>query len=159
MENNINDGLRTTPNMEYNWRITAKWAMFFAVLGFIATGLYLLGALVIIPAFQSMAAMGVMPEPVSSVVGSLGWLFILLYLGFVAIMFFLAYFHLKFSNGITRAVNFTDQAAFENAWRNMRNFFRLNGIFTIVGIVLYIIIIIVAATMAGSAVEQLNEFN
>ena len=159
MENNINDGLRTTPKMEYNWRITAKWAMFFAVLGFIATGLYLLGALVIIPAFQSMAAMGVMPEPVSSVVGSLGWLFILLYLGFVAIMFFLAYFHLKFSNGITRAVNFTDQAAFENAWRNMRNFFRLNGIFTIVGIVLYIIIIIVAATMAGSAVEQLNEFN
>lgn len=156
---NFNNGLRVTSGMENNWRSTAKWAMFFAVLGFIATGLYLLMAMVIMPLFRTFSTMGTVPEPIGSLIGSFGWLFMLLYLGMVAVMFFLAYFHLKFSSGINRAVNFTDQNAFDSAWRNMRNFFRLNGIMTIVIIVLYIVFFIALASMAGNVVNEMNDFN
>ena len=146
---NSTDDLRVTPGMEINWRTTSKWAMFFAVLGFIGAGLYLLGAVAIIPMLRMMASMGTLPDSVSTLIGSFSWVFILLYLLAVASMFFLAYFHLKFSNGINRAINFTDQNAFELAWRNLRNHFRLNGILIISVFVIYILIIIVAISMAG----------
>lgn len=148
--------LHPTPSMENYWRIISKWAMFFAVLGFIGAGLYLLGAMAIIPMLRMMSSMGAIPEPVASMLGSLSWLFVLIYLLGVASMFFLAFFHLKFSNGITRALNFADQAAFEMAWRNLRNHFRLNGILIIAGIVLYLVMIVVVVSVAGSALNQMG---
>lgn len=153
---NNNNGLRVTPGMEESWRITSKWAMFFAVLGFIGAGLYLLGAVAIVPMIRMMSSMGVMPEPVSSLLGTFSWLFVLMYIIAVAAVFFLALFHIKFSNGITRAINFRDQNAFELAWRNLRNHFRLNGILMIFGIVMYIVFIIVAVSIAGSGLNQFN---
>ncbi len=153
---NDNNGLRVTPGMENNWRITSKWAMFFAVLGFIGAGIYLLGAVAIIPVFKMMASMGTMPEPVAMMFGSFSWLFVLVYLLGVASMFFLAFFHLKFSNGINRAINFTDQNAFELAWRNLRNHFRLNGILIISVFVLYIVLIVVVLSMAGSVMQGME---
>lgn len=151
-----NDNLRVTSTMENNWRITSKWAMFFAVLGFIGAGLYLLGAVAIVPVFRMMIAMGTLPEPVSTLLGSMSWLFVLIYLLAVASMFFLSLFHLKFSNGINRAINFTDQNSFENAWRNLRNHFRLYGLIIIISFVLYIVLIAVAVTIGTSTMEQLN---
>lgn len=156
---NFNDTLRITAGMEHNWRITAKWAMFFAVLGFIVAGLYTLGAVAFIPLIRTLSAMGTIPEPLATLFGSFSWLFVLLYLGVVAIMFFLAFFHMKFANLITRALNFTDQASFNNAWRNMRNYFRLNGIVTIVSLALYFIGIIVVASVAGSVINEVGELN
>ncbi len=151
-----NDNLRVTSGMENNWRITSKWAMFFAVLGFIGAGLYLLGAVAIVPVFRMMVATGALPEPISMLLGSMSWLFVLIYLLAVASMFFLSFFHLKFSNGINRAINFTDQNSFENAWRNLRNHFRLYGIIIIISFVLYIVLIAVAVSIGTSAVDQLN---
>ncbi|MCC6281004.1 MAG: hypothetical protein IT262_10410 [Saprospiraceae bacterium] len=153
---NSNNDLHPTAAMENYWRTTSKWAMFFAVLGFIGAGLYLLGAMAIIPMLRMMSSMGAIPEPVASMIGSFSWLFVLLYLLGVASMFFLAFFHLKFSNGISRALNFTDQNAFELAWRNLRNHFRLNGILIIVGIVLYIVMILVVVSLASSTLDQIN---
>lgn len=153
---NNNDNLRVTSGMENNWRITSKWAMFFAVLGFIGAGLYLLGAVAIIPVFRMMISMGTLPEPIATLLGSMSWFFVLIYLLAVAAMFFLALFHLKFSNGINRAINFTDQNSFEIAWRNLRNHFRLNGIMIIISIALYIVLIAVAASIGASAMDQLN---
>jgi len=150
MESNFNNGdLRVTPGMETNWRITSKWAMFFAVLGFIVTGLYLLSALAIIPALRMMAAMGTLPEPVNSLIGSFSWVIVLLYLGALACVFLLALYHLRFSNSINRALNFTDQNAFANAWLNLRNHFRLYGIMTITFIALYLIMLVAVLIFVG----------
>lgn len=153
---NNNDGLRVTPGMENNWRGTSKWAMFFAVLGFIGAGLYLLLAFAIIPMFRMMASMGTLPEPIAMMLGSLSWVFVLLYLLAVAAMFFLAFFHLKFSNGINRAINFTDQKSFELAWLNLRNHFRLNGILIITFFVLYIVLVFAVITFAGSSMDMMD---
>jgi hypothetical protein len=142
---NNNGGLRVTPGMETNWRITSKWAMFFAVLGFIGAGIYLL------------LAFAIMPAPIANMIGSFAWIFVLFYLLALACVFFLSLFHLKFSNGITRAMNFTDQQAFTAAWRNFRNHFRLYGIMVIVFIALYIIMIIAVLTMVGTATS--SQFN
>ena len=153
---NDNNGLRVTSGMETNWRITSKWAMFFAVLGFIGAGIYLLGAIAIVPMIRMMASMGVIPEPVGSMVNSLSWVLVLFYLLMLASVFFLAFFHMKFSNGINRALNFTDQDAFVAAWRNFRNHYRLYGIMIIALFALYIIMIIVMLTVIGTAGGGLN---
>ncbi len=153
--NNTSD-LRVTSGMETNWRITSKWAMFFAVLGFIFAGFYLLGAIAIIPMIRMMASMGVMPEPMASLIGSFSWVFVLIYLIALGSLFFLSYFLLKFSNGINRAINFTDQNAFVGAWRNLRNHYRLNGSMVIVFIVLYIVMVIAVFSIVGSAGGNLN---
>ncbi len=154
---NNNGGLRVTPGMETNWRITSKWAMFFAVLGFIGAGIYLLLAFAILPMLNMFSSMGVMPAPIANMIGSFAWIFVLFYLLALACVFFLSLFHLKFSNGITRAMNFTDQQAFTAAWRNFRNHFRLYGIMVIVFIALYIIMIIAVLTMVGTATS--SQFN
>ncbi|MBL7784009.1 MAG: hypothetical protein JNM22_22425 [Saprospiraceae bacterium] len=159
MESNINNSdLRVTPGMETNWRITSKWAMFFAVMGFIMAGLYLLSAMAIIPALRMMAAMGTIPEPVNSLIGSFSWVFVLLYLGALACVFFLALYHLRFSNSINRALNFTDQNAFSTAWRNLRNHFRLYGILTITFIALYLIMLVAVLVFVSKMAESGNNF-
>ena len=147
--NNTSD-LRVTSGMETNWRITSKWAMFFAVLGFIFAGFFLLGAIAIIPMVRMMASMGVMPEPMASMMASFSWVIVLLYLVGLAIVFFLSYFMMKFSNSINRAINFTDQNAFAASWRNLRNYYRLYGSMIIVYIVLYIVAIIAVFSIMGS---------
>jgi predicted PurR-regulated permease PerM len=103
------------------------------------------------------SSMGVMPAPIANMIGSFAWIFVLFYLLALACVFFLSLFHLKFSNGITRAMNFTDQQAFTAAWRNFRNHFRLYGIMVIVFIALYIIMIIAVLTMVGTATS--SQFN
>ena len=159
MESNINNSdLRVTPGMETNWRITSKWAMFFAVMGFIMAGLYLLSAMAIIPALRMMAAMGTIPEPVNSLIGSFSWVFVLLYLGALACVFFLALYHLRFSNSINRALNFTDQNAFSTAWRNLRNHFRLYGILTITFIALYLIMLVAVLVFVSKMADTGNNY-
>jgi amino acid transporter len=133
-EQNNTNGLRVTGATEMHWRQTAKWATFFAVLGFIGAGIYLLASFTILPVFQAMSSTGAFPLDISQ----WGWLVMLFMLAFVAALFFLSLYHIRFANGIPRAFNYQDQAAFEDAWRNLRNHFRLQGILTIAVIVIYV---------------------
>lgn len=151
-ENKGEEGLQVTRDMKINWLSTSKWAMFFAVLGFINAGVTLLMAGVMMPMMRSMMVMSGQAE-LAAVMESAGIFFTLLIVLAAAAAFLLSLFHLRFSTGIQRAMQFDDQNAFESAWQNLRNYFRLYGILIIVYIVLYLIALIFIGNMVASGPE------
>lgn len=145
-----NDGLQVTRNMKTNWLTTSKWAMFMAILGFIYIGIALITVMFMMPMMRMALAMSGQSE-LASLVESAGALFVIVMVLILGVMFFVNLFHLRFSTSIKRAMQYDNQDAFESAWRNFRNYFRLNGIITITVMVLYVIILIVViGTAAGS---------
>lgn len=142
-------GLRVTNEMKRNWLSTSKWARFFAILGFVIAGLYLL----------FLGSMGAMFETISRLSGNamMGMMLapMMTYITvFIAIMLVVQiayhYFHLRFANDMKKSLQFTDQTAFEQSWKNLRNHFRIFGILIIVVLVFYVIAIGAVAYMAAS---------
>lgn len=144
-----NAGLQPTRNMKVNWLSTSKWAMFLAIIGFIYIGLALLAVFFMMPMLRMALAMSGQSE-LAGIMESAGTVFVLFMLLVLAVMFFIHFFHLRFSNSIQRALQFDDQNAFEAAWRNLRLHFRLYGIFLIAYIAIYLIFIVFMLTMASS---------
>lgn len=142
-------GLKVTGYMKQSWMTTSKWAMFFAILGFVNIGfsVLMLGSMGGI--LQMMMAMGGDNgafQMMSMILPYISGITLLL----SAVMFFIHFYHLRFSNLIQRSVNFTDQDAFEKGWMNLRNHFRLYGIVVCVMIGFYIIMIGVVGSMVAS---------
>lgn len=143
------DGLHVTRNMKTNWLSTSKWVMFLAILGFIFTGLMVLMASVMMPMLNMILTMSGQ-SALASQLEAAGALFMVFMLMMVAVMFFIHYFHLRFATGLQRSMQYDSQVAFESAWRNLRNFFRINGIITIVMLVIYALALIFIGSMAAS---------
>ena len=143
------DGLQVTRNMKINWLSTSKWVMFLAILGFIFTGLMVLMASVMMPMLNMILTMSGQ-SALARQLEAAGTLFMVFMLLMVAVMFFIHYFHLRFANGLQRSMQYDSQVAFESAWRNLRNFFRINGIITIAMLVIYAVVLIFIGSMAAS---------
>lgn len=143
------DGLQVTRNMKINLLSTSKWVMFLAILGFIVTGLTLLAASVMMPMLNMILTMSGQ-SALASQLEAAGALFMVFMLLMVAVMFFVHFFHLRFAAGLQRSMQYDSQVAFESSWRNLRNFFRINGIITIVMLVIYAVVLIFIGSMAAS---------
>lgn len=146
------EGLQVTRNMKINWLSTSKWAMFLAILGFIYVGFLLIAVAFMMPMMRTALSM-TGQEELAGLIESAGIFFVLFMLLFAAVIFFIHLFHLRFSTGIKRALQYDDQDSFESAWRNLRNHFRLYGIVAIVTIATYIIALIFIGSMAASQPE------
>lgn len=116
---------------------TGGWALFLAILGFVAIGLMILGGLIIGLIMMS-----------SHYVKDLAILMMVLYVVMGLIMFFPTFYMLKFATGIRAAVKSGNDNDYDNAFRNLKNYFKFVGIMTIVVIALYIILIIIAMVAA-----------
>ncbi|GAB4495028.1 MAG: hypothetical protein OHK0019_22980 [Saprospiraceae bacterium] len=143
------DGLQVTRNMKINWLSTAKWAMFLTVITFIYLGFAVLPMFVVMPMMGTALAMSGQSE-LAGMIESTGTVFIIFALAVLGVMFMITLFHLRFSTGIQRAIQYDSQEAFESAWRNLRNYFRWNGIITIAMIAIYVIALIFLGSMAAS---------
>ncbi|MBV6442089.1 MAG: hypothetical protein DYG98_01945 [Haliscomenobacteraceae bacterium CHB4] len=146
------EGLQVTRNMKVHWLSTSKWAMFLAILGFIYTGLALLMTAFMMPMLKMAMTMGGQAE-LAELMESAGIVFVIVMVLAVGVMFFIHLYHLRFATNIQRAMQYESQDAFEAAWRNFRNYFRLNGIVTIAFIALYLIALIVIGGMAATRSE------
>ncbi|MBL7829356.1 MAG: hypothetical protein JNJ57_22155 [Saprospiraceae bacterium] len=147
---NASGGLKPTGEMKRNWVISSKWAQFLSILGFvqIAISILMIGAFGTILQMMSMY-MG--DNPMTAFFGMISTYYYLITLLSVAFMFFIHFFHLRFSLKIKQAVNQNDQHAFTGAWQNLRNHFRIFGIAVCIVLVFYIGIFIFALTAAASA--------
>lgn len=126
-------GLRVTNEMKRRWLATSKWAKFFAIIGFVGVGLsvLLLGSLGVI--FQTLGNLSgnymltMMLAPMLTYIT-----------GFAAVGLLVQaayhYYHLRFANDMKKALHLTDQAAFEQSWRSLRNHFRIFGILVVVAL-------------------------
>lgn len=145
-------GLQVTRDMKINWLSTSKWAMFLAILGFIYTALAFLAMLFMMPMMKMAMTMSGQVE-LAQLIESAGAVFVVVMMLALAVMFFIHLFHLRFATNIQRAMQYESQDAFESAWRNFRNYFRLNGIITIAMIALYVIALIFIGSLAATQSE------
>ncbi len=113
-----------------------NWTMFFAVLGFVGIGIMVVAGLFVSTIFSAYNPSGSMPAGYQ-------------YLGFVYVVLAMVYlpplvYLLKFSTKMKDAIYKSDNFSLENAFRNLKSHFKFMGIFTIVMIVLYPIIMMFA---------------
>ena len=128
------DGLRITPEVRQYWREISAWAMFFAVLLFIVVGLVAMMGLVMV--FTAGAA----------------GIFVMLMVGVYAVLVFLpAYYYYLFSSQMKQALRSEDNRLLDQAFTNLKRFYRFVGIFVIVFISLYLLAILIfgAAFLGG----------
>ncbi len=124
------DKLKISDSIKQNLLTSASWARFLAIVGFIFTGITAIGALVML-----VAALSTGMGPLIGVA--------FLYVGLAIAMIFPALYMIRFAISITRGLNSTKQSEFEYGVQNLKSFFKFSGIFTIVFLALYIILIFV----------------
>ncbi len=120
-------------------RKAMSWAKFLSIIMFIATGMMFFFSIACF-AFDPGTWFGsdLMPDAG----GSVGFI----YLVITAVYFFLAYFMCQFSVKIKKALAEGNNAALGSGIRNMKYYFQLNGILTIVTLgicVLFIICVLI----------------
>ncbi|HRW63514.1 MAG TPA: hypothetical protein P5132_08505 [Bacteroidales bacterium] len=112
-----------------------KWTMFFTVLGFIAIGFMVLGALAMGMIGIMGGTFGGMRE--ASFLGGIS----LLYLVIALLYFFPVLYLLKFSTHMKNAIEKISQNDLSVAFTNLKSHYKFVGIFTIVLIGIYILVI------------------
>jgi len=118
-------GLRITSSIRRNWHATSRWAMFFAVLGFLYLGLVALSLL-------SIATLGGTEAAVM--------IFMVLFIG--ALVFIPTWFMFQFSQNIIKGVSGNDMHATETGFSFLKRFYQYIGILTLVILGLYAILLL-----------------
>lgn len=149
MDNN-QSSLQITAAAKFYWKASASWAKFFAILGFVFLGIYLLSIFSIGESFRTLAMLSGEPSMANLMEQSTGVMVGIFVLMMVP-SFFMYLFHWRFANQVREAVDNTDQVQFTNAWRNFRNHYRVFGIMAIIGVAFWLVFIIAAAAAASSA--------
>lgn len=150
-----NTGLSVTGEMKRNWIVTAKWAMFFAIVGFVYIAFTLVSLGSVATTMQTMSLL-LGDSPFMDIFQTMVPYMVVISVIMMVVMFFIHFFHLRFSMKIQQAIRNTDQEAFTSAWQNLRNHFRIFGIVVCVFIAFYVIMLIVGISMGASAASQMN---
>jgi hypothetical protein len=139
-------------------RVSAKWCMFLAIVGFIFIGLMLVGGVF---ATVAMSALSEMPNdpynqlgmdnPVMQMRSYLGAIYIVMAL----LYFFPIYYLFNYAKGTKMALESGNPEVLANALKNLKSHHKYLGIVTIIIISLYILaiigVVIFAASFAGAA--------
>ena len=121
-----------------------RWASFLGILGFIATGFIVLGAIFAGTMLAGLAKIESMGNPyggttvstVSTLAAMSGYISVI-YLLVAIFYFFFSFYLYKFGSDIKSGTRFNSQVQVTGALKNLKSFFKLWGITTIVIIVLY----------------------
>lgn len=127
--------LQPTREIRENWRITARWGNFLAIVGFVFIGIGLLAAFSLSTVINMMSAMGASSPGLELLASMGGWLAVVVLIGLV-VQFMIVLFQFRFAKNLKIAVMQTDQTALEEAWLQFRNLFRWYGILIIASIVI-----------------------
>ncbi|WP_405606152.1 hypothetical protein [Polaribacter sp. Asnod1-A03] len=119
-------------------RETARWAKFLAILGFIFIGLMVVFAIFATTIFDLAEKM----QP--GIPGDLGLIMAAVYLVLAIIYFFPVYYLLQFSNKMKKALATKDDDVLAKSFEMLKSHYKFIGVFTIITISLYILVIIVS---------------
>jgi heme/copper-type cytochrome/quinol oxidase subunit 2 len=129
---------------------TRKWTMFFAILGFVVIGILLILGLVagsFLTSFTSkMPGMGGMEGMEgASAAGGIASIFVFIIILIFAVIYFFPLFYLfRFSRHTKNAVANLDAQELELGLKNLKSYWRYIGIFTIIVLAFYLIVLIIA---------------
>jgi phosphoglycerol transferase MdoB-like AlkP superfamily enzyme len=123
-------------------RETAKWGKFLAIVGYIGMGFMVLGGLFFMLGMSQLN----IPNMESSMMG-IG----VVYLCLGALYYFPVTYLYNFSVKMTQGINSEDTNTFVDGFQNLKSLFKFMGIFTIVILSLYGLILL--GVMVGAAVS------
>jgi hypothetical protein len=125
---------------------TAKWGKFLAIMGYVGIGLILIMAVVVIGMGSSFSPL----FPEGSGMGGMNMGFIgFFYIAFAAFYFFPVYYLHQFSIKIKDGLSIPGSQSIAAGFQNLKSLFKFMGIFTIVILSLYALIIIFAIVGAA----------
>lgn len=116
---------------------TGKWAKFLSIVGFVSMGIMIIAAL-----FASTLP-NTIPGLENTLMSSAG-LISGLYVLMAAIYFFPFYYLFQFSNKINKALKQNDNRLLEDSFKNLKSHYKFIGVFTLIFILFYIVIIFMA---------------
>lgn len=128
---------------------TRKWTMFLSIIGFILCGLMLVMGLVILLLGSTGLGMASPMYMNANMMGFTAFQFIPLLLGCI-IYFFPIYFLFQFSRYSKLALQNMDTSLLNRSLEFLKRFYRFMGIFTIVVLCLYVVIIGIACLTINS---------
>jgi len=129
-----------------------QWATFLSIVGFIMTAFLVLAALFAGSMFAMMAKLNpMMPLP-----PSFGILITIFYGFFAVLTFFIALYLYQFGDRIKKGIMYGSVDQTTSALSKLKSFFKLWGIITIVTIVLYALIIVIAIVVGAGAASTLG---
>ena len=140
-----NKKLEITEKFQKYFKETGGWALFLAILGFVAIGFMILGGLILGLVFMSYSSRG------SS---EIGLLIMISYIVLAGVLFFPTLYMLKSALGFRAAIKSHSDEDYDKAFRNLKNYFKFVGIMTIAIIGLYLIIFLVVG--AGALMSNIN---
>jgi hypothetical protein len=129
------DGLVVTNNSRIFLNEIRKWAKFFAILGFIG-----IGFMIVAGVFFGSFMTAINPNLYGSQVGSSAVGIIYIVMGVIMIIPIL-YLN-KFANNMKIALENMDNQQLELAFENFKSYYKFLGIFTIVIVSIYVVIIL-----------------
>lgn len=128
---------------ENHWLTTARWAMFFAIYGFLTAGINVLllfyflytiiNVLVVSPYLSAMISTPVM--------FAIGFMMTLIAVSIVFLSLGSRH-HLQFSRKIPHALRLRDQDLLTEAWKNMKGAWKMFGIYTLVMLVCNLFVLV-----------------
>jgi hypothetical protein len=129
-----NEGLSAT---DKNYLFTAaRWSKFLGIVGFVFTGFIILGGIGMMAMggflFSGMGNSG-------SLFAGMGVLAGVFYLLFAALYFYISLYLYRFGSKMQDGLNSSTPTHVTEAFKNLKGFFQLTGIFTAVIIVFYIL--------------------
>jgi len=133
-------GIRVSNDAKANFITIGKWVKFLGIMGFISVGFLAILALIMIIGGSSV-----------SLGGEQMMLIGFLYLVIAGVYIYPALYLARTSKHLSEAFNRDSQSSFELGVENMKSFFKFVGIFTIVVISLYILMILVAVFAASAS--------
>lgn len=117
---------------------TAKWGNFLAIIGYVFMGLLALLALFMIFAMSQLLQN--QPFPM--------WIMGIIYLALAGVYWFPVTYLYRFSAQMKQAVLRRDESLYASGFANLKSLFKFFGIFTIVVLALYGLILVIAVPMA-----------
>jgi hypothetical protein len=125
---------------------TGKWAAFLGILGFISSGIviifsFFIGA-IMDKVFSAMAATSTSG---TAIFGAMGGVLAGVYFFIGVLLFFLSLFLFRFGSKMKQALLGQDQEALNLSLKNLKNYYRVVGILTIIYLSIIALIIIIAA--------------
>ncbi|MBC7775836.1 MAG: hypothetical protein H7246_10420 [Phycisphaerae bacterium] len=143
IQNPTSPKFQYTPATKQEWLSTSTWAVYFAVLGFVLSGLYIIALLLtLFFLLKSSAMVGMYLNflPSSVLFGIV--LLLLMYIASIFVMFFGSRHHLRFSHSIKQAVQHNNQSVLEDAWWSMRRAWKVYGLYTVVMLGVYFVVLV-----------------
>jgi len=128
-----------TETSRKNLMETAKWAQFLSILGFVGLGLMIVGALFMMSMSSRMQSMG-MPGNQDVPFGVIAFIYVVM-----AVLFFFPMFYLfKFAMKMKDALGSSSPITFDEATGFLKSHYKFNGIFAIIILSIYVLLILLA---------------